>query len=120
MGITYANVSISDLTGTGQEYSDKFLVDTGAYECLAPADKLRQIGVQPSGKDIYQLADGSDVELEHGYVLLRVQGQETPTRILFGQDDSEPLLGAIAMESLGFIVDPRSGTLKRFRSKPMK
>ena len=120
MGATFTDVTIRDIAGAGQEYTGRFLVDTGAMECLVDRDRLTSIGVAPQGKNEYELADGSSLELEFGYVFIKVKGEETPVRVVFGNPGCEPLLGAIAMESLGFVVDPTSQTIRRVKSKRLK
>jgi len=40
-------------------------------------------------------------------------GEETVTPIIFGPDDSEPLIGVLALEGLGITVDPKTRSLKR-------
>ena len=120
MGATYANVEVRDLTAKQPPYAARFLVDTGAMECLAPADALRAAGVGVEGQEEYELADGSGVRLDYGFCRIKVIGLETVTKIVFGSAAAEPLLGAIAMESLGVVVDPRSQTLKQLRRKALK
>lgn len=120
MGVTYANVDLTDLTGTGPAFSARFLVDTGALECLAARDELHKIGIVPIGRSEYELADGTAVELEYGFVRVKVLGMETVSHVTFGQAGVEPILGVVAMENLALIVDPRTQTLKRVHSKPLK
>jgi hypothetical protein len=43
---------------SGGTYEADFLVDTGATDSLAPGAELKEIGVQPMGKMVYELADG--------------------------------------------------------------
>jgi hypothetical protein len=47
-------------------------------------------------------------------------GAETVTRFVFGPEESEPLLGVVALEDAGIGVDPVSRTLKRMAAKPLK
>jgi hypothetical protein len=44
----------------------------------------------------------------------------TSGRVIFGPDDSEPLLGVTALESLGIVVDPANRRLKRLPAIPLK
>ena len=120
MGLTYADVEVRELAGGGPGYAAWFLVDSGAVESLAPEDQLRAIGIEPEGEDLYELADGSEVRLRHGFCRLRLMGLETVSKIIFGQPDKEPLLGAIALESLGLVVDPRTQMIKQLKHKPLK
>ena len=43
--------------------------------------------------------------------MIRVNGDETLTLIIFGEEDSMPLLGAYALEGLLLTVDPYSQSL---------
>ena len=101
-------------------YEGDFLVDTGPTDCLAPAAKLRQIGVQPVGAMVCELADGTRHEYPFGLAEIRFMGEITAGRVIFGPDDAEPLLGTTALESVGITIDPASRTLKRLPAIPLK
>ena len=47
-------------------------------------------------------------------------GSDTVTKIIFGPDQVEPLLGVTALESVGIGVDPVTQTLKRYGALPLK
>ena len=47
-------------------------------------------------------------------------GDETVTQIIFGPAEAEPILGVVALESMGMVVDPITKTLKRIHAKPLK
>jgi len=96
------------------------LVDTGATDSLAPASELRKIGVKPRGKMAYELADGSLEEFEFGLAEISFMGEITAGRVIFDGDDVEPLLGVTALESVGIVIDPANGTLKRLPAIPLK
>ena len=119
MGLTHVAVRLFN-SNSQDTYEADFLVDTGATDTMAPAFELKKIGMQPTGKDIYELANGELVELEHGNAELSFMGEVVPMRIIFGPDDSKPLLGVIALESAGFIVDPKNETLRKLRARPLK
>jgi hypothetical protein len=40
-------------------------------------------------------------------------GCDVIVKIIFGPEDAEPLLGAIALETAGFVVDMSNQTLRR-------
>jgi clan AA aspartic protease len=112
MGLT--RVAVRLLTPDSQEtYNADFLVDTGATDTMAPAFALKKIGLQPDGKDIYELANGQLVEYEYGIAKLTFMGEVIGTRIIFGPDNSEPILGVVALESAGFIVDPKESGFEK-------
>jgi len=120
MGLTHVNVALRGLGVSNGTYEGDFLVDTGATDCMAPAAKLRQIGVQPVGTVVYELADGTRHEYPFGLVEIRFMGEITAGRVIFGADDVEPLMGVTALESVGIAVDPATQTLKRLPAIPLK
>jgi clan AA aspartic protease len=101
-------------------YEADFLVDTGATDTMAPASDLKKLGIQPLGKDVYELANGELVEFEYGNAELSFMNETVPIRIIFGPDGSAPILGVIALEAAGFIVDPKNQMLRKLRARSLK
>ncbi|MBI1831314.1 MAG: clan AA aspartic protease [Planctomycetes bacterium] len=121
MGLTYVTASIRDLAGkSATPFEAEFLVDTGSIDCLGPRDKLLAAGVRPEGKAVYELANGQPIEFEYGFARVSFFGSETVAQVIFGPDDAEPILGAVALENAGVIVDPVTRGLKRLHAKPLK
>src|SRR5215212_9239490 len=119
MGLTHVAVKIGRL-GSRNLYDAEFLVDTGAMDSMAPASALKKMAIEPVGKDFYELANGEIVEYEYGIAELRFMGQVIGTRIIFGPDGNEPILGVVALEQAGFIVDPKNQTLRKLTVRPLK
>jgi clan AA aspartic protease len=117
---TSVTARVSNLAKNGNPFDAQFLVDTGAIDSLVPGDQLLAAGVQPEGKAVYELASGEPVEYEYGFARLTFLGDETVTKVVFGPADSEPLLGVVALESVGVIVDPVTRNLRRLPAKPLK
>ncbi len=82
------------------------MVDTGATFTVAPGSTLRRLGVEPTRRVGFVLADGSRKELDAGWVVIRVDGQESPSPVVFGEEGAPPLLGAVTLEVLLLSVDP--------------
>ena len=120
MGYTHVTVSVSNLQKSKPPYTASFLVDTGAVVCLAPANELRDAGIEPEGREAYELANGTPVEYDYGFARLSFMGSDTVTKIIFGPAGVEPLLGITALESVGIGVDPVTQTLKRYAALPLK
>jgi clan AA aspartic protease len=120
MGMTHVTVQVKAMTGKKKPYKGEFLVDTGVVHCLAPAGKLKAAGIKPRGKASSELADGSPLELEYGFAIVSFLGSETATEVIFGPENAEPILGVIALESVGIVVDPRSQALRRLHALPLK
>jgi clan AA aspartic protease len=120
MGLTHVKVSLRGFGASGGAYEADFLVDTGATDCLAPAAKLRQIGNQPAGAMVYELADGTEHECPFGLAEIRFMGEITAGRVIFRPDDVDPILGVTALESVAITIDRASRTLKRRSAVPFK
>ena len=119
MGLTHVAVKL--LNSNSQDtYEADFLVDTGAMYSMAPAAELKKIGIQPVGREVYEMANGDLVEYEYGIAQLTFMGEVTGTRLIFGPDNSKPLLGVVALESAGYIVDPKNQVLRKLSAIPLK
>jgi clan AA aspartic protease len=120
MGLTRVTACLRASPRAKRKYEALFLVDTGATDCMAPAAELRKAGVAKRGRMAYELANGTTVEYDFGLVEIQFMGEVTAGRVIFGPDDCEPLLGVIALESVGITVDPRTHTLNRLPAIPLK
>ena len=120
MGLTKVTTKLTNFESPDKSYEAVFLVDTGATDSMAPSDELEQIGIRREGKTSYELADGTVKEYPFGLVRIEFMGETTAGRIIFGEPETEPLLGVTALESVGIIVDPANMTLKRLPAIPLK
>jgi clan AA aspartic protease len=120
MGITHVSGTVKPILPGGSSVTAEFLVDTGAIDCLLPASLLRQAGIEPDRADFYELADGELVELPVAAARIEFMGSIVIARVIFGPEDAEPLLGAMALEYAGFVVDPSSQTLRRLGARALK
>ena len=112
MGLTHVPVTVSNLV-TKDSFTARFLIDTGATDSMAPTSELKRIGIEPVGKRTYELANGQLEEYEYGEARLSFLDEILPTRLIFGPDDVEPILGVFALEATGLVIDPTDHTLKR-------
>jgi predicted aspartyl protease len=121
MGLTHITARICDLAGLWTSpFEAEFLVDTGSIDCMAPSEKLLAAGVRPEGKAVHELANGQPIEYEYGFARVAFFGSETVVQVIFGASDAEPILGVVALENAGVVVDPVTRDLKRLHAKPLK
>jgi clan AA aspartic protease len=120
MGLTHVTARVLDLAKQGKPFEAVFLVDTGSIDCLVPREHLLAAGIHPEGKAVYELANGQPVEYEYGFARLSFMGEETVGQVIFGPPDAEPILGVVALENTGLVVDPLTKNLKRVHAKPLK
>ena len=105
MGTFTVQIAIGDPRGERWETFDA-LVDTGASIASAPASALRSLGVMPLRKESFTFASGEERERDVGQTWVRVEGREVITLVLFNEEGTLPLLGALALEGLFMGVDP--------------
>ena len=82
------------------------LVDTGATMTSAPASVFRGLGIEPVTRKHFELAQGEVRAMEVGYTWLRFAGEEILTQVMFNEEGTPPILGAIALENAFMGVDP--------------
>ena len=119
MGLTHVPVTISNPM-TQDSFTADFLIDTGATDSMVPASELKRIGVEPERKRVYQLANGQAEEFEVGEARISFWDDSFTLRVIFGPEGSEPILGVVALELAGFMVDPKRQTLTRMQAFPLK
>ncbi len=115
MGATYVDVRVTNPRSPEKTWDGKFMVDTGATDCIMPRSKLEEIGLSPERQCIYGLADGSKVELDVAQAQLDFMGENCVVNVVFGDEDAVPLLGYISLEATFMEVDPSRGQLKKQR-----
>lgn len=124
MGRTYANIEVINSTDQGmarrklipaedvRRQPVKMLVDSGAYMLCLNEHLCAQLGLDIIDKMEAELADGSKTTLPiAGPVDLTFFNRHTTCRAVVLPGDSEPLLGAIPMEDMDVIIDPKQQTL---------
>ncbi len=82
------------------------LVDTGATYTLVPSPILRRLGVEPAVRRRFAIADDNSIERDLGVALIRLNGETLPSLVVFGDDNTGPLLGAVTLEQFALGVDP--------------
>jgi len=82
------------------------LVDTGASYTWVPASVLGRLGLAPSFRSDFELADGRKIEYGMAETKVRLNGSERTTIVVFGDENTEPLLGAYTLEGFGLAPDP--------------
>ena len=120
MGTTHVTVTIRNPAMPENFWEGLFLVDTGAVDSLVPRKHLESIGLKTKGQRIYELADGREIKMDITTADIEFMGDIVGGTIIYGEDDTEPILGVTALESVGIIVDPQNQRLKRMPSTRLK
>ena len=120
MGATHVTVTIRNPAEPDRAWEGLFLVDTGATDSLVPRPHLEAIGLRPKGHRVYELANGDELKMEITTADIEFMGEIVGGTVLFGEPDTEPLLGVTALESVGIEVDPTNQRLKRLPAVRLK
>lgn len=75
---------------------------------MLPAAMLREIGIEPTSTDVFELADGRRVEWLIGRIGVTVEGPSTPTLCIciFGPEHVRATLRMVVLESAGLTIEP--------------
>jgi len=119
LGLTRIAVTIRKF-GAEESYTSTFLVDTGAIDSMVPSSELRRLGIEPVRKELYEMASGGLEEFELGFAEISFLGKSVPNQVMFGPDDCEPILGVLALEAAGFVIDPVAERLKTLPARSLK
>ena len=107
MGYIHLPVTVRNPADASKELEVNFLVDTGAYESLIPKAMLETIDIAPEGKRNYVMADGREVRLDVAVARMEIMGElvlakgGTRSTVIFGDEGTEPLLGALDLQAAG-------------------
>lgn len=104
MGVFNVKIGVADDTGSRFESFDA-CVDTGASYTWIPRPSLEALGHTPTGDREFELADGRKLTYGVKSIVLRVNGDATPTWVVFGEPGTDALLGAITLQELSLGVD---------------
>ena len=120
MGATHVTAVVRNPAEPRRMWEGLFLVDTGATDCLVPRQYLDSIGLEPKGKRVYEMADGSEIQMDVTTADIEFMEEVVGATIVMGDSNGEPLLGVTVLESAGIEVDPRSQSLKRLPAIRLK
>ena len=105
MGTFNYSITVGDTNG-GEPQHLEALVDTGAFFTTIPGQTLHELGVRPTERESFLLADGRRVEMDLGEARVGLDGKEVTTIVAFGEEGGPILLGAYTLEGLRLLVDP--------------
>lgn len=87
------------------------LVDTGATFPALPEDVIKELGLFKLGEHEAETADGT-VKIElYGYAVIFIEDRLALSPIIKRPKGTSPLIGVVALEQMGFRVDPVTGRL---------
>ena len=105
MGTFNVTIQVGNLNG--EHHADvEVTVDTGAITTVIPRSTLEGLGINPTKRQTFEFAGGERVQLDMAEARAVVEGRETSTWIIFGEEGMSPLLGVYTLEGVLMAVDP--------------
>src|SRR5437867_49448 len=98
MGMTQVLLKVKNPQDPSKLFEGKFLVDSGATFTVVPEKILKKIGIKPTGKEDFSLADGRIISRKIGSALYEYEGIERAAPVLFGEEHDSLLLGTFTLE----------------------
>ena len=102
--------------GVGDPHGERFedlevTVNTGRTFTEIPRELLQRMEVLVERQVGAKLSDGSIIPVEVGRTIIRLEGQEFPTPVIFLEKGQPGVLGRVSMTEAILAVDPQSGQL---------
>ena len=76
-----------------------------------PCELLQRKGVPVKRQVRARLADGSFTQIDVGWTVVRLEGQQFATPVVFAEEGQPSVLGKVSMAEATLAVDPQSGQL---------
>jgi aspartyl protease family protein len=105
MGLTVLTLEVANPAAPDRREAVEFLIDSGAIYSFVPRDVLERLGISAHSRQRFRLADGSSIERDRGDALFFYGAGRGAAPVVFGEPGDATLLGAVTLESLGFVLD---------------
>ena len=106
MGDVHVGITIINPRTGARSDELTVLVDTGATLTIVPRPFLEALGIVKTQSVSVLYADGRRGERDAGDVVVAIDGDSTPCRVMFGEPGDAARLGLTVLEQLGLAVDP--------------
>jgi predicted aspartyl protease len=106
MGLTYVHARLRKSDGRGPSRDVRFLVDSGAIYSVLPAEIWRALRLKPKRQVEFTLADGTPIIRGVSECRFEIRGEAATSPVVLGEEEDGALLGAVTLETLGFMLNP--------------
>lgn len=112
MGFTNVKINLANPARKEEKREVELLVDTGAILTAIPRKILEELQIKPVGRRTLRVFGGQTVEREIGTALVNYAEAYAGITVIFAEERDTPVLGATALEAMGYQVDPVTKQLK--------
>ncbi len=110
MGILHVELEVGDPQGQHYEVVEA-MVDSGAAYTTLPASILRRLGVEARSNRTFILADGTRMRRGFGQTWIKLGEEANISPVVFWDEGTTPLLGAVTLEIFSLGIDPVNNQL---------
>lgn len=110
MGHSRIEVEISDLEKK-KSTEVKALVDTGASLTVLPKKLADELGIAATSEEKVTTGAG-EIKVKGADIWIKIRDRKKTNPVWISDIIDKVLIGVVTLESLGFAVDPTTGTLK--------
>lgn len=93
MAITFVKAKVINPAKPKKAQTFEFLVDSGAFYSVMPAEDLKALGIKATRKESFLLANGETIIKRVGNAFFEFEGKVGAAPVVFGEKDVY-LLGA--------------------------
>ena len=86
MSITHVSAIVSNLQKPQNSSNQRFLVDSGAVYFVMPESVLKKLGIKPTHRQQFSLANGEVIEKPVGNALFEYRGKTGASPVVFGEE----------------------------------
>ena len=87
------------------------VVNTASTYAVLPSPMLSMLCIDPYWTGVVELASGGGEERSFAEIRLKIGDAERTVVCVFGQPDSQPVLGSHTLQAFGLAVDTATGEL---------
>jgi predicted aspartyl protease len=89
----------------------KALVDTGATFPALPADEVDKLGLPIIGEHQAETAEETKTVKLAAQTIMKIEDRTSESYVIVRPKGTTPLIGVVALEQMGYKVDPATGKL---------
>jgi len=106
MELAYVHARLRKYEGRGPTRDVRFLVDSGAIYSVLPEEDWRALRLKAEREVEFTLADGTPITRGVSECRFEIRGESATSPVVLGEKDDGALLGAVTLETLGFMLNP--------------
>ena len=106
MGLTYVHARLRKSEGLRPSRDVRFHVDSGAIYSVLPEVDWRAIRLKPEREVEFTLADGTAITRGVSECRFEIRSDAATSPVVLGEAGDGALLGAVTLETLGFMLNP--------------